>query len=701
MLKHRDRIENNVKKPWFVLLGFLLLAGPPAVQAQPAVVVPPPVLRWKMNEGSGTTAADSSGNGYTGTLSGVPDPAWITPSARLAGFSTGLSCETNLNRASYAYLTGKTNVGQLANAQHASISCWICQANAATGDTGDSATAGFSSDLTGSNEFTIDYDSDEVLFYVFAATGGVTIGGTVDAGFLYPYGSFAHCVLTFDGTQSLQSNQLVFYVNGVAQTITWFESSTTLTALPSASALGFPTLGYGHGGNDSDNPVTSSTYAGAYGDMQVFDITLTQAQVISIYNAGAQSDEGGPVGYLRVYILPALAVTDGARWQVDGAGPFEQSGAAVTNLTLGRHTVNFTNLSGWTTPATQTILIRDKLLSGCIGAYTFGAKGIYNGLFAQADTNVETSGLLSGLDVTASGTYSGRLFINGSISAIYGSFNASGLASNSIARADKQAGPLTLDMTLNWNDSPPYISGTVSGTNGGAWTANLTAGLASNSLGSAAYTTLLLPSGTPPGCGYLLITNHEGAVSLSGYLADGTFFSQSVPLSGDGDLPVYGNLYNNTGLLLGLISLESGAPVGNLTWIKEASHFGVIYTNGFTNLAALQGSHWTNPAPHTAAIDLAFGLLDVSGGNLVSTLAFTVAATNNYFLVKLTNAPTNYLIGTIDPLTGLLIIRFGNGDGRETTVGKGAVLQNGTATNAGGYFLGTTNAGSILLLPGI
>jgi hypothetical protein len=262
--------------------------GFPSTNQTSAVSTLSPVLRWKMNEGSGTTTADSSGNGYTGTLSGVPLPVWITTSASLAGFTTGLSCDANRNRTTYAYLTGNANVSQLGGAQHASIACWIYQANAAEGDTGDSATAGFSSDLTASNEFTIDYDSDENLFYIFATTGGVTVGGTVSGGFVYPYGIFEHCVLTFDGTQSTQSNQLLFYVDGAAQTISWFTNSAVITALPSASALGYPTLAFGFGGNNSDNPVPASTYGGAYSDMQVFGVTLTPAQVNTIYNAGAQ-----------------------------------------------------------------------------------------------------------------------------------------------------------------------------------------------------------------------------------------------------------------------------------------------------------------------------------------------------------------------------------------------------------------------------
>ncbi len=305
--------------------------------------------------------------------------------------------------------------------------------------------------------------------------------------------------------------------------------------------------------------------------------------------------------------------------------------------------------------------------------------------------------MLSGLAVTASGSYTGKLLIGGSTNAISGGFNASGQASNDVHRTAKQGGPLMLEMTLNWNDSPPGITGTVSGNNGSDWVANLTNEFAVKESASAEYTALVLPEVAPPGFGYLLITNHAGAVTLSGKLADGTPFSQAAPLSGMGDLPVYGNLYGSRGLLLGWIGLETGSPAGQLTWIKPASRSTALYTNGFTNLVAVQGSPWTNPSPHAAAIDIPSGTLEISGGNLLAPLTFIVAVSNNNALAKLPGSPTNSLTGTINPRTGLLTITFGNGAGKATTAGTGAVLQN--VTKAAGFFLGKTNAGSILLQP--
>lgn len=114
-------------------------------------------------------------------------------------------------------------------------------------------------------------------------------------------------------------------------------------------------------------------------------------------------------------------------------------------------------------------------------------------------------------------------------------------------------------------------------------------------------------------------------------------------------------------------------------------------------MVSLQGSRWSTPSPHLAAINLPIAKLDISGGNLSLPLSFNAAVSNNNALVKLPGSPTNSLTGSINPKTGLLTITFGDGIGKATVVGHGAVLQN---TNvAAGFFLGKTNAGSIILVP--
>jgi uncharacterized repeat protein (TIGR03803 family) len=330
------------------------------------------------------------------------------------------------------------------------------------------------------------------------------------------------------------------------------------------------------------------------------------------------------------------------------------------------------------------------------------AAGTYNGLFfVNNDVGAQSSGMLKNLTVGKLGAYSGALFIGGSNYSISGAFNVSGNASNQIARA-AGLGSLSLVMNLNWETKPPQVTGTVSGKNGGAWTASLLAEEAGSGLGSAEYT-LLIPPGTnapldsPIGDGYAVITNHNGTATLTGALADGTAFSESVAESESGYLAVYVSPYTNGGLLLGWLALTNGTPVGSLTWIKPASASG-LYPGGFTNVVTVQSSIWKDEL-HIGP-SLTPGPLDVSGAFLATPIIFNVAIdySNNELAVELVVYPggaTNSFSSAITPKTGLLKITFGNGNGKKTTSGTGVILQNNAT--GGGYFITSTNAGAFTL----
>ena len=75
------------------------------------------------------------------------------------------------------------------------------------------------------------------------------------------------------------------------------------------------------------------------------------------------------VGTLQVGIGPALAVSAGAQWQVDG-GAWQNSGATVSNLSVGSHTVSFKTVGGWNTPDSQSVTINDNLGTSASGTYT-------------------------------------------------------------------------------------------------------------------------------------------------------------------------------------------------------------------------------------------------------------------------------------------------------------------------------------------
>ncbi len=398
--------------------------------------------------------------------------------------------------------------------------------------------------------------------------------------------------------------------------------------------------------------------------------------------------------------------------KTSGAGAISH-GFKGTNLIVGRsYTVRaapgaglvFSNWSGtnWlgTIPATNNpltfIMQSNMVLQANFVPNPFTAvTGAYNGLFY--DTNgvaAESAGLLSGLVVGKMGTYSGALILAGTRYGLSGAFDVEGNASHAITRSQSKGGSLVVDLTLDLTITPPQLTGTVSNR---AWTATLFAERASNTLESAEYTLLIppatnAPTGSPPGYGYALLTNHHGTVTLGGSVADGAAFSRSVAVAGTGDVPLYASLYGNTGLLFGWLTLTNGGLTGsNLWWFRPASSGAkpVSYTAGFTNEAAVLGSPWTNQP-----IALSNAQLQAADGNLTRTLTFTVDLAKG-LLSSATNAPTNSLSGSVNQKTGLLKVTFGDGNGRQTLAGKGAFLQN---TNfGGGFFTNNASDGTITL----
>ena len=73
-------------------------------------------------------------------------------------------------------------------------------------------------------------------------------------------------------------------------------------------------------------------------------------------------------------ITPSAAVTAGAHWRLDG-GAATHSGATVTNISVGVHTVSFTPVLGWTTPSNQMVTIASGPTKKATGVYTPEPKG--------------------------------------------------------------------------------------------------------------------------------------------------------------------------------------------------------------------------------------------------------------------------------------------------------------------------------------
>ncbi len=317
------------------------------------------------------------------------------------------------------------------------------------------------------------------------------------------------------------------------------------------------------------------------------------------------------------------------------------------------------------------------------------------------EVEFQSAGMLNNLVLGRQGNFSGKLLLAGGSYTLSGTFDSFGHFTNHVvARSAALGGPLIIDMNLNTN-GVGLITGTVSNA---AWPTNadLWAELAAARTSSTTnYTMLMLPPTnelanmmSPPGYSYALIADHGGLVTLSGGLADGTTFSQTVPASPSNDVPVYVSLYGKTGFLSGwlnLTNLDNSSILDGLTWIKGTpTHASLLFPNGFTNRLLTEGSTWVNPASITLVQPIT---LAISSASL--DLNYTVVVADNNKLVNASNTAPNSLTGTINLNTGLLQITFGNGNGNSTTRAYGAMLQS--TTNAGGYFVTKTNAGSIIL----
>jgi len=77
---------------------------------------------------------------------------------------------------------------------------------------------------------------------------------------------------------------------------------------------------------------------------------------------------GQTTGSLQVTILPQEAINAGARWRLDGS-EWQNSGTILTDLSVGSHSVDFSDVVGWTEPANEIIQINGGQLTTLTGTY--------------------------------------------------------------------------------------------------------------------------------------------------------------------------------------------------------------------------------------------------------------------------------------------------------------------------------------------
>jgi hypothetical protein len=264
----------------------------------------------------------------------------------------------------------------------------------------------------------------------------------------------------------------------------------------------------------------------------------------------------------------------------------------VSGASAGNYTVQVSNPAGTVTSANMVLSVLGPITSTAGLAVTSpvttpvlysAAAGEYIGLFTLVDTNgaptgnVQTSGLLSGLDLSTNGSYIASVLLGGITYPFSGVMDSSGNSTLTISRALDHLPDLALALTLASGGDNWQLTGTLSNTDpADPWMAPLTAVLTASA--ELPRFDLLLPLESLPGVGIIDGVNQDGLFCLTGLLPDNTRFRKRTPLGTDGSFPLFVPLYQNVGLLEGWIRFSDGIASGTLTWSGPTAD-GAGFTN--------------------------------------------------------------------------------------------------------------------------
>ena len=204
------------------------------------------------------------------------------------------------------------------------------------------------------------------------------------------------------------------------------------------------------------------------------------------------------------------------------------------------------------------------------------------------------------------------------------------------------------------------------------------------------------PAIAPTGdCFFSIIIDNNGKARASGSLADGFTAAASANLTRDGRFPFFATPYSGRGICFGWISIDaSGNASGQVTWIKPPAATAKAYPGGFSIEASASGALFVPPAAGTPVLNLFTANLTFSGGNLAAAVSIPISIGFNN---KVTNLGTNKLTMTISASSGLVAGKVSVPGVVKPLAFKGLVDENQNI--AGGYFLGTNEAGLMLLGP--
>src|SRR6516162_4957809 len=266
----------------FFLQLYVLLLVPLALTPAVAQI---PIAHWEFNDGSGSTAADSSGHGYTAALAnGVK---WVSG-------PTGGAVAANEEERQYVSIP----TIDLSASRAITIALWV---NRTYTTAGGAALFEGTSDYRKSTTGFIVLPDDDVCHGIQVGLRG-DVGDTSNCYRQPSSGEWHHLAVVFDKTQSA-GKEVSLYVDGLIQSPTWNLRASTNTNDFGKNPLFLFT---GPGGSEfSSGKVT---------DLRIYNYALSPEEIRQIYNRG---------GLVSLKVTPASAsIAKGSQQQFNAAGTY-------------------------------------------------------------------------------------------------------------------------------------------------------------------------------------------------------------------------------------------------------------------------------------------------------------------------------------------------------------------------------------------
>ena len=177
----------------------------------------------------------------------------------------------------------------------------------------------------------------------------MVINPSVSDSTLTPGQSFTiYATVENQGNGSSSSTTLRYY----RSTNSIISTGDTLLGTDAVSALS------PNGTSPENLPTTAPNTDGTYWVGACVDAVSGESPTNNQCSTGVEITVAGitSTGSLRVIITPSAAVSAGAKCRVDG-GTWQDSGATVSGLSVGSHTVDYKHLVDWIEPGSEMVTI--------------------------------------------------------------------------------------------------------------------------------------------------------------------------------------------------------------------------------------------------------------------------------------------------------------------------------------------------------